>query len=160
MFQRSKAEIFPTLLLRLAPLLLLLVAPNSLCAEPLVFTTAKEVHDLPAEKAIQGLPVHLVATVTYYEPSERTLFVADSSGAVYVRTTHAYPIHRGDLVKIDGHTANSFRTTVAADPAIQVIGTRPLRSSTLSSSKHYQQLMAGKWDCQYVAVQGRIGRPS
>ena len=102
----------------LAPILLALSWHANLYAQQPAITTAARVHDLPADQAAKKIPVHLTATVTYYEPSERTLFVADASGAVYVKTTRFYPIHRGDLVKIDGFTAMSFRTTVAPDPHI------------------------------------------
>jgi hypothetical protein len=70
-----------------------------------VLTEVRAVHDLPAEQAAQGIPVHLIATVTYYQPSEIMLFIADATGAVYVKTSKPYAIRRGDLVEVDGFTA-------------------------------------------------------
>jgi diguanylate cyclase (GGDEF)-like protein len=125
-------------------------------AVPQVLTTAAQVHDLPGDLAEKKIPVHLVATVTYYEPAERTLFVADTSGAVYVKTGRVYPLHRGDLVQIDGTTARSFRTTVAKDPEIKVIGAATLKPSKVHTYRSFQDLMGGRWDCQYVSMTGIV----
>jgi diguanylate cyclase (GGDEF)-like protein len=138
----------------LFPAFLLLSSLSLASAQHLPLTKAGEVHDLPPELAAQSIPVHLIATVSYYEAAENTMFVADSSGAVYVRTTHPYPLHRGDLVRIDGVTAKSYRTIVGPDPSIQIIGTGSLAREPIRTFQAYQELMAGKWDCQYVVMQG------
>jgi diguanylate cyclase (GGDEF)-like protein len=122
---------------------------------PTVLTKAAEVHDLPAATAQMGVPVHLIATVTYYDPGEHTLFVADASGAVFVQTTHAYPLHRGDLVQIDGVTGKSYRTVVAPDPKIAVLG-RGVLPRVKMGSPRYQDLMAGRWDSQFVMLRGVV----
>jgi diguanylate cyclase (GGDEF)-like protein len=122
-----------------------------LCAEPATITSARAVHDLPPEQAYKGLPVHLVATVTYYQAGE--LFVEDASGGVYVKITRRFPIHRGDLVEITGVTAKSYRTIVGSDPNIRVInvGTRlPPKPGD------YRSLVAGRLDCQYVWIEGLV----
>jgi diguanylate cyclase (GGDEF)-like protein len=134
----------------------LLLWPLYASSQQAALTTAAQVHDLPADLAAKHLPVHLIATVTYYEPSESTLFIADASGAVYVKTNHPYPIHRGDLIKIDGTTAKSYRTTVAMNPNIQVIGKGSFTRAKIRTYRSYQELMAGKWDCQYVAMDGIV----
>ena len=135
--------------------LVTLTLPAQQPAAPAI-TRARAVHDLPHDTAARHLPVHLVATVTYYEPQENTMFVADPSGAVYVKTTHPYPVRRGDLVRLDGTTAESYRTTVARDPAIQVIGRGTMHREEIRTSDSYQELMSGKWDCQYVTVRGQV----
>jgi diguanylate cyclase (GGDEF)-like protein len=122
-------------------------------ADPVVLTGAGDVHDLPAEQAAKGIPVHLIATVTYYQPSENTLFVGDASGAVYIKNSKLYPIHRGDLVEVIGKTAKSFRTIVAEDPEIRVLSRGHLPVAHPAS---YGQLMAGAWDCQYVSLRGVV----
>jgi len=143
--------------------LLLLAWPGSAKAAPVPtlpaeppLTTAAQVHDLPPAAAAQSIPVHLVATVTYYEPVENTLFIADASGAVYVKTTHPYHLHRGDLVRVDGVTSKSYRTTVAADPSIQVIGTGSFARVQIHTYQSYLELMSGRWDCQYVVLHGVV----
>ncbi|HWZ51945.1 MAG TPA: GGDEF domain-containing protein [Granulicella sp.] len=116
-------------------------------------TQAAAVHDLPAERASKGLPVHLIATVTYYEPNVAGLFVADASGGVYIKTSKLYPVRRGDLVDVKGVTASSYRTMVAQDPEIQVLGRGRLPGS---QSTDYRQLMRGDRDCQYASIRGVV----
>ena len=139
----------------LVPLLMLLSVPATAKAQQ-VLTTAAQVHDLPGELAAKKIPVHLTATVTYYEPAERTLFIADASGAVYVKTSRVYPLHRGDLIEINGTTARSFRTTVAMNPEIKVVGKATLKPSKVRTYRSFQELMAGRWDCQYVSMTGIV----
>lgn len=140
----------------LVPCVLLLGGPSVANAQHSPITEAGEVHNLRGDLAAQGIPVHLIATVTYYEPAESTLFIADSSGAVYVRTTHPYPIHRGDLVRVDGFTGKSYRTIVASNPRIQVIGHGSLHREKVLTYQSYNELMAGKWDCQYIVMHGIV----
>jgi diguanylate cyclase (GGDEF)-like protein len=118
-----------------------------------VVTEVRAVHDLPAEQAVKGLPVHLIATVTYYQPSEALLFLSDPTGAVYVSTSKTYPIRRGDLVEVIGKTAKSFRTTVAENPEIRVLSRGHL---PIAHPAVYRELMAGAWDCQNVSMRGVI----
>ena len=91
---------------------------GALARAPRVLTKVGEVHDLPAEEAAKGIPVHLIATVAYYQPSAPKLFITDASGSIAVRTSKLYPITRGDLVEVIGHTHASYRTVVAVDPTI------------------------------------------
>ena len=144
------------LLRRLNLLSLVVFCLTARGAEPLPLTKVGQVHDLPPAVAARHLPVHLLATVTYYEPSETTLFIADATGAVYVKTTHPYRLHRGDLVQVDGYTAKSFRSTVAADPTIRVLGKGSLTRARVPDDRTYQELMAGRWDCQYVVMHGIV----
>jgi diguanylate cyclase (GGDEF)-like protein len=140
----------------LVPCVLLLGWSSVANGQQAAITKAGEVHNLPGNLAAQRIPVHLIATVTYYEPAESTLFVADSSGAVYVRTSHPYPIHRGDLVRIDGFTGKSYRTVVASNPRMQVIGHGSLHRENVLTYESYRELMAGEWDCQYVVMHGIV----
>jgi diguanylate cyclase (GGDEF)-like protein len=120
---------------------------------PRVLTKVGEVHDLPAGEAAKGLPVHLIATVAYYQPSAPKLFITDASGSIAVRTSKAYPITRGDLVEVTGHTTASYRTVVAVDPTIRVIGHGPMPAAHPAT---YRELMSGVWDCKYVSLRGVV----
>ncbi len=136
-----------------AAALLLLLAAASANAAPSILTQTRQVHDLPSEQAAQSIPVHLIATVTYYQPREGLLFVEDASGAVFVRLTRPYPIHRGDQVEIDGFTASSFRTIVATNPRIRLLGAgAPFAARPVS----YQQLVSGEADCRYISFHGIV----
>jgi diguanylate cyclase (GGDEF)-like protein len=133
-------------------LLIALSAPGARAA-PAVITSAREVHNLPWDQAAKAIPVHLIVTVTYYEPDQHVLFVADASGAVYVRTRRYYPLHRGDLVEIDGVTGASFRSMVATNPEIRVLrrgGSFPVKPGT------YRKLLSADLDCQYVSIRGVV----
>jgi diguanylate cyclase (GGDEF)-like protein len=50
----------------------------------------------------------------------------------------------------------SFRTTVAPDPHIEVIGKGSFTRTKIQSYLSYRELMAGKWDCQYVVLHGTV----
>ncbi len=121
--------------------------------EPALVSTARQLHSLPAEEADEGLPVHLVATVTFYEPEARILMVQDATGAVFVRTTRPYPLQIGDRIVLDGKTAPSYRSVVAADPKIVVTahGTLPKSRPTT-----FAGMMNGRDDCVYVSIQGKV----
>jgi hypothetical protein len=81
--------------LRVAITLLFLFLQSFLAhADPTVLTSAGAIHELPWDQAAKAIPVHLIATVTYYQPRENVLFVEDSTGGVYIRTRQAYPIPR------------------------------------------------------------------
>jgi diguanylate cyclase (GGDEF)-like protein len=140
--------------LRVAITLLFLFLQSFLAhADPTVLTSAGAIHELPWDQAAKAIPVHLIATVTYYQPRENVLFVEDSTGGVYIRTRQAYPIHRGDLVEVSGVTATSFRSMVATNPRIQVLGKgRPLTVKAAS----YPQLLSAELDCQYVSIRGVV----
>ena len=70
-----------------------------LLAEELPITTARGVHDLPPDIAAHALPVQLTATVTFYQPGEKNLFVADKSGAVFILVKKPYPFPFTSVIK-------------------------------------------------------------
>ncbi len=122
-------------------------------AEPFVATTALQVHRMPPDEGEEHIPVHLVATVTYYEPGFPLLFVSDASGSVFVWSTQKYAIHVGDLVEINGSTQGSLWTEVAGNPTIRVLSSGhqvpPIPTG-------FEQLMSGKVDCRPVTIHGTV----
>ena len=133
-----------------------LYAAHAEVGAPGVLTTARAVHDLPASDAVRKVPVHLHAVVTYYEPAQSNLFVADQTGAVYVKTNRTYPIEAGDLVEINGVTAKEFTTTVETNPRITVIGRGVMPQTEVRTEQSYGDLMAGRLDCQLVTIAGVV----
>ncbi len=119
---------------------------------PRLLTTAGAVHDLPAELAPHAR-ARLMATVTYYDPLEHTLFVQDDTGGVYIDTDKAYPIAPGDLVLVEGGVEASYRSGVALDPVIHRIskGTRP--PAPLTS---YAVLSTGAVDSKLISLRGTV----
>jgi hypothetical protein len=67
-------------------------------------TTAREAHNLTADQAAQGYPVHLRAVVTYFDARGPACFASDSSGGIYIdlRRLHGNPVHPGDIVEVRG----------------------------------------------------------
>ncbi len=121
-----------------------------------MLTSVKAIHDLPGEMAAKQLPVHLTAEVTFYDAVNKNLFIADSTGGLYVQTTKPYPLHRGDRIEVTGVTAPSFRSNIANDPEIKPLdGLGTLRAKKLDSLS-YGELMSGTWDCRYVILHGTI----
>jgi len=135
-------------------LLMMFTVLGNAMAEPALITTARQVHDLPGDEADEAIPVHLTATVTYYQPEEQNLFVADATGGVYIYTTQSYSgLHVGDVVDIEGVTRRSLRTVVKVSGPIRV-----LSSGQRMAAKpvDYRQFMSGDVDCQYVSMRGKI----
>jgi diguanylate cyclase (GGDEF)-like protein len=117
-----------------------------------LLTRASEIHELPADQASRG-KVHLVGTVTYYDPLDYDLFVQDASGGVFVATTHPYPIHNRDLVEITGATHSGYRTEIAPDPTIRVLG----HGQKFTARRYeYAELATGKEDSQLVTIRGKV----
>jgi diguanylate cyclase (GGDEF)-like protein len=117
-----------------------------------VLTTVASVHNLPREEAAKARPVHLIATVIYFQADHYSLYVADATGSAYVFPDHPGDLHRGDLVEITGVTEPSFRTIVAKS-TIRVIGKGNLPQPTPAD---FRRLMLGDFDCQYVSVSGSV----
>ena len=122
-------------------------------AEPFVATTALQVHQMPPDEGEEHIPVHLVATVTYYEPSFHLLFVSDASGSVFVWSMQTYAIHVGDLVEVNGSTHGSLWTEVAGNPTIRVLSSG---HSIAPVPSNFEQLMSGKVDCRPVTIRGTV----
>ena len=133
-----------------------LLAVPSACAQSTILTTVASVHDLPGSLAAKSIPLNLIATVSYYNAGTRTLFVQDSTGAVYVRARHDYHLNRGDQVEIRGRTAWSYHTVVAAEPEIRLLRHVGRPQPRVVLGRAYAQIMGGTWDCRFIAVQGTV----
>src|SRR5271155_383043 len=107
---------------------------------------------LTPEQVGQAKAVALQGVVTFYEPAEHLLFIEDRTGAIFIRTTDAFPLIKGDLVEVRGVTAGSYRAVVASQD-IRVIGTSAL---PVPETATFPELMSGRWDCAYVSITGTI----
>ncbi len=115
-------------------------------------TTARAVHSL-APELTPNFRARLVGTVSYYDPAEHNLFIQDASGGVYVETTRPYPLSNGDLVSVEGMTASSYRSEIAPDPVIRVLGKGPVWPPRRVT---YSQLATGDQDSQLVVFRGIV----
>jgi diguanylate cyclase (GGDEF)-like protein len=117
-----------------------------------VITRAGQVHELPSDFA-PGTRLHLTGTITYYDPADGIMFLQDSSGGVYVNTDKVYQVNTGDLVTLDGFPSASYRTEIANDPEIHVIG----RGDKFPITEFgYKDLVAGLGDCKLVSIRGTV----
>lgn len=115
-------------------------------------TSVGQLHSLDKGHA-RDARVDIRGTVTYYDPVELLLFVQDDSGAVFVDTDRVYPVQAGDLVEITGHSAPGYRSEVARDPVLHVLG----RGRRYAGKRaRFADLVSGNLDCQRVKVTGRV----
>ena len=129
-----------------------LAATTAGAKAPQVLTRAGEVHSL-APELTPNFRTRLVGTVTYYDPAEHNLFIQDASGGVYVETTRPYPVNNGDLVSVEGATASSYRSEVAPDPVIRVLGKGPAWPARRVT---FPELATGDQDSQLVVFRGIV----
>ncbi len=64
-------------------------ASTGWAAQPSALTTLRAIHLLSNEEAGHALPVTFEATVTYFRPYEKTMFVQDGDVAIYVQGNDA-----------------------------------------------------------------------
>jgi diguanylate cyclase (GGDEF)-like protein len=118
----------------------------------LLVTSAGPAHDLPPELS-RHARVYLVGTVTYYDPAEGALFLQDATGGIFINIDKTYPLHQGDLIEVDGKTDSSYRSEVAFDPNIRVLGPGKTFEAERTT---YRVLASGKKDCRLVSIRGRV----
>ena len=123
-----------------------------LTAGTLLVTKAGVAHDL-GPSASRDARVHLVGTITYYDPDTHALFLEDETGGIYVNVDKPYPIQQGELVELDGSTDSSYRSEIATDPAIHVLRKG---NSFRAPRVTYRTLASGRMDCRLVSIRGRV----
>ena len=123
-------------------------------------TSARAAHRLSSEEAARGYPVHLRGTVTYYDgeidPRRATLFVADSSGSIYVSPVHPPTTawKPGQLVEIVGRSAAGDFAPIVDHAQVRVIGKSHLPA--LAPRMTMADLRTGEEDGQWVEVEGLV----
>jgi len=140
---------------RLVPLLCAIATLLAYChagSEESLLTNVGQIRKLSPEQISQSRPVTIQGVVTFYEPAEHLLFIEDRTGAIFIRTTDAFPLIKGDLVEVRGVTAGSYRAVVASQD-IRVIGTSAL---PVPETATFPELMSGRWDSAYVSITGTI----
>jgi len=121
-------------------------------AGPAPLTTIRAIHALTNEAANQHLPVDFEATITFFLPSERTLFVQDGDAAIYVFPPSNAGFAPGDRVRIIGTTRADFSPSVVSKTITL------LRHGDLPHQipANYDDLIRGKLDCMLVTVRAVI----
>jgi diguanylate cyclase (GGDEF)-like protein len=115
-------------------------------------TSLAEIHKLTNADASRAVPVAFEATVTFFLPYERTLFVQDGQDAIYVQATTNLALKPGDRVLVRGFTRDSFRPIIISDNVTF------LRHGDLPqpAPAEFAPLVQAKLDCRYVQVHGTV----
>ena len=127
-----------------------LTLPTS--AESLLISKAGIAHDLTPALS-RDARVHLVGIITYYDPDNHAAFLQDETGGIFVNVDRPYPMRQGEQVELDGRTDSSYRSEVATDPAIRVLGKGTKVSAPRTT---YEILASGNKDCRLVSIRGKV----
>jgi signal transduction histidine kinase len=120
-----------------------------------VLTTIQQVRSLSPNEAMRKYPVHIRATVTYYDPGGYIAFVEDRNDGIYV-SPHELPVtgvHVGDLVDIDAVSQAGNFAPILGQPHVRVVARSvPLpRRQTLMD-----RILSGAEDSRLVDIEGVI----
>jgi diguanylate cyclase (GGDEF)-like protein len=119
---------------------------------PAPLTTLRAVHALTNAEATHGIPVAFEATITYFRPYEKTMFVQDDGIAIFVAATTTAKLVPGDRVLIRGTTQPSFR------PYVQSSDLTFLRHVPLPKPDRadFDELIRAEHDCMLVSFRARV----
>lgn len=98
--------------------------------------------------------VHIVGTVTYYEPGKR-LIVEDSGQAMLIMTTERLKLQFGDRVDASGFVSSEASGPILQDATIRLRG----RGLPITPAKaHIGDLLAGALRYRLVIIEGKLVR--
>ena len=121
-------------------------------APPVPLTTLQAIHALTNAEASHSLPVSFQATITYFRPYEKTMFVQDGDVAIYVQATPSVRLAPGDRVLIKGTTRESFRPFVlSSDITLLSHGALP---EPIPAT--HDELIRAEHDSMFVTVHARV----
>jgi len=115
-------------------------------------SSLKEIHQLSNEQAARKLPVDFKATVTYYRPSNRDLFVQDGDTAIFVQSPMPMNLVPGDRIQVRGTTHASFRPYIVST-SVALLGHGPLPAPIHVS---FAEMIRGETDCRLVTVHALV----
>ena len=137
----------------LAALVLFFLASSLCIAQPATpLTSVAQVNALTNAEAALALPVRLEATVTFAEPQDGTLFVANDHRGVYVNFSQDIGLQPGDVVLISGETNASFRAEITAS-AVHFLRHGPVPAP---EPAQFKDLIQSKFDSHLVRVSGHV----
>jgi len=127
-------------------------ASVGLIAQPGTLTTIASIRALSNADASKGLPVDFEATVTYFHPDFRYLFVQDEDQAIFVYAPAGTQLTGGDRIRIKGITHGEFHPDVLADSITLLHHGEMPQPLTVN----FDQLMSGEFDCRLVTFRGQV----
>lgn len=90
-------------------------------------TTVQQVRDLSPEQVRTSIPVHLRATVTYFDPWTDVVYVQDQTGGMAVDTVADGRLWApGQVIDIAGIAGTGGTAPLVVEPRIQIVGNAPL----------------------------------
>jgi len=125
-------------------------------AKRAVLTEVRQFHHMSGLDARKQYPIRILATVTYYDPVTRNLFVQDRTEGTYVFANGLQGMPRykpGDQVEVTGVTFPGDFAPTIGNPSIRVAGHGPLPEPRSSNS---DDIFVGAEDSQWVEMEGTI----
>ncbi len=125
-----------------------------------VLKSAHEVHSLTSAEASRAYPVHILATVTYYDPfidqRHAAVFVRDASGSIFVRAPldRQSGLHAGDVVRVDGVSGAGDYAPIVEHAQVTVVGHAGIPAGAIRAT--IPKLFSGALDGQWVEVEGVV----
>jgi signal transduction histidine kinase/lysophospholipase L1-like esterase len=126
-----------------------------------VLIHASQIRNLTASESATGVPVHLLGVMmdrVETDSDRRAVVLQDQTVGIYVTTPAnaqdvLAPFHRGDLLEIEGQTANARFAPIIEVQMAQKLGTVSMPAAMPTT---YQQLVTGALDSQWVQVKGVV----
>ena len=115
-------------------------------------TTAQSAATLTNAQACKHQSISFEATVTYYRPYERNLFVQQGTAAIYVHPSHMYQFVPGDRVGVRGTVHESFRPYIE-NAELTFLGHGPLPAPARPT---FEQMIRAETDSRLVTVRAVI----
>jgi len=117
-----------------------------------LLTTAREVHELTMKAAKSGYPVLLRGVVTFQ--NRQHLFIQDATGGVWINQQGKdLGFKPGELLEVQGVTADPEFAPEVASPKFKVLGTAPFPKPRQAS---WDELTSTADDSLWVAVSGIV----
>ena len=116
-------------------------------------THAAEVRRLTPQEAVKGIPVHLRAVVTYYDPAMNDIFVQDETAGIYVAGDQPLDLQQGQQVEVIGVSGPGEFAPVVRYPKIRVLGPGKLPEARKVT---FEDIASGIHDSEWVEVSGLV----
>jgi diguanylate cyclase (GGDEF)-like protein len=121
-------------------------------APPETLTAPDSIHSLSNAEAAKGIPVVVEATVTYFRPYRKCMFVQDGSAGFFVRATTDVKLEPGDRVLIKGATHEGYLPYVVSGD-LTLLGHEAFPKPIPAN---YEDLIGQRVDSKLVTVHGVV----
>jgi len=122
-------------------------------AKGTVFRSIAVIRGLPPAQALNQYPVEIDATVTFFDPNSRMLFIHDSNTGIFVEYSGETKIQSGDLVHVSGITDPGEYAPLIKARKITVTGNGKFPAA---ENVTVDEMITGAFDSQWVRLQGVV----